>query len=440
MEVLVTRKPWKRCLVLGLILAASTRWCSAQEAAPGNAQQKTQPPAAGQPQAPPALPKALPGQPTPSTTQPPTAPQTLPALPAPPMPGPQQQPSQSDLAAAATGAQSLAGGSEFSSQSSYTMLGDQAPLALGIPATAFGPRVPGNTSLAALLKSGVAVPSVRGPKIADDENPLPQDRAYVNFNYFDDLNGPLNRALGVDVHSIQAYHELFGVEKTFFDGNASVGLRLPLNTLSTQSGLTAFDGASTDVGDLSVIFKYLLYKNSENGDVISGGLLVTAPTGPSAFAGYSVFAVPEHTTLLQPFVGYCKGLSENWFIHGFTSIEVPCGVDVTMLYNDVGIGYIAMRAGPDSNRFLTSIVPTFEVHVNTPLNHRGGLDPDDLLGTADVVDLTTGVTFEFNRRSTLAIAVAVPVTGPKPFDLEALAQFNLRFGASAPRSNPNVLQ
>jgi hypothetical protein len=43
------------------------------------------------------------------------------------------------------------------------------------------------------------------------------------------------------------------------------------------------------------------------------------------------------------------------------------------------------------------------------------------------------VTFEFNRRSTLAAAIAAPVTGPKPFDFEVLVQFNWRFGPWASR-------
>ena len=80
--------------------------------------------------------------------------------------------------------------------------------------------------------------------------------------------------------------------------------------------------------------------------------------------------------------------------------------------------------------------------MNTPLNHRGAFNVDDLVGTADFVDLTTGITFEINHRSSLALAVVAPVTGPKPFDVEALLEFNYRFGASVPHSNPpvNVLQ
>ena len=47
---------------------------------------------------------------------------------------------------------------------------------------------------------------------------------------------------------------------------------------------------------------------------------------------------------------------------------------------------------------------------------------------ADLVDLTAGMTFEFNHRATLVLAAVTPVTGPKPFDFEIVTQLNVRFG------------
>jgi hypothetical protein len=43
------------------------------------------------------------------------------------------------------------------------------------------------------------------------------------------------------------------------------------------------------------------------------------------------------------------------------------------------------------------------------------------------VDLTAGATFGLGNRSILALGVVTPVTGPKPFDVEALVQLNIRF-------------
>jgi hypothetical protein len=45
----------------------------------------------------------------------------------------------------------------------------------------------------------------------------------------------------------------------------------------------------------------------------------------------------------------------------------------------------------------------------------------------DLVVLLQGVQIGLGVGSTLAIGVAAPVTGPRAFDLEAIAQFNLRF-------------
>jgi hypothetical protein len=41
------------------------------------------------------------------------------------------------------------------------------------------------------------------------------------------------------------------------------------------------------------------------------------------------------------------------------------------------------------------------------------------------VNLTTGVTFIFNRRTTLALAAVAPVATPHPFNAEFVAQLNV---------------
>ena len=66
-----------------------------------------------------------------------------------------------------------------------------------------------------------------------------------------------------------------------------------------------------------------------------------------------------------------------------------------------------------------------ELHINTPLNHRGA---DTIpVGFPDTVDLTFGSRFFFGRGSSVGIAVAVPVTGPRLDAYEGLAQLNIRF-------------
>jgi hypothetical protein len=173
--------------------------------------------------------------------------------------------------------------------------------------------------------------------------------------------------------------------------------------------------------------------DSETGSLVSAGLAVTSPTGPSTFAGSPLFAGLRDVQF-QEFLGYIWR-RDDWFVQGFTAIDVPTSSrDVTMWYNDIGVGYFALRnAHPYA--FLNAVVPTFEVHVNNPLNHRGSVRPGDPFATADVVDLTLGASFVLRRRGIRSLAIVDPVTGPKPFDLEALVLYSHYFGRTRAASS-----
>jgi hypothetical protein len=311
------------------------------------------------------------------------------------------------------------------------MKGDQVP----IPPIAFAPPQTSQSQ----PRTGIIVPSARTFKISDNESPEPRDRVFINFNYYDNVGAAVERRLGIDLRNIEIYRETFGLEKTFLDSSASIGLRLPLNTLSAGSTVAGLGGTDTDVGDLTAILKYAFWRNPGAGNLLSAGLAVTAPTGPGHFAGS---AIPTtHETVLEPFVGYLW-TGNGWFVHGFTGIDVPTDSrDVTNLFNSIGIGYIFSRACAD-DRLVRAVVPTLEVHVSDPLNHRGAFKVNDPVGTPDVVDLTMATTLELGRRSNLSVGIVTPVTGPKPFDIEALVQFNWFFGVrgrGALASSANVI-
>ena len=331
------------------------------------------------------------------------------------------------------------------------MLGDQGanvtirqttgtPAAPGLPQP-FPPAKfpkPPNPSLASSL-----VPSVRGFKIAENQSPLPQDRFFFSYNYFSNLNAALNRRFDAPVDHLRVYREIFGVEKTFDQGRGSVGMILPIQTLSANSTVRGSfakpGGTSTALGDLSLFTKYVLKYDPATGSLISAGLVVTPPTGPNHFAG-ATYLQTVHATSVQPFLGYILR-RERFYLHGFAAMDTPSSVrDVTMVYNDLGIGYFVYR-NADPTRFLTAIAPTFEVHVNTPLTHRDPFNSKDPTGTPDVVNLTYGLNLEFHKRSVLTVGFVTPVTGPLPFDYEFLLLFNVFFGGSrnAPRSTLPIL-
>jgi hypothetical protein len=248
---------------------------------------------------------------------------------------------------------------------------------------------------------------------------MPQDRVYFGFNFFDQVNQAVNDRLGGNVNDTHVYRETLGFEKTFVDGTASVEMRLPLATLAIQSEVPGIGGTQTDIGDLSLGLKGTAYIDTPKGNVVSVGLVITVPTGPREFN-------PFDTVILQPWLGY-KWTFGNFYVHEFSSIAVPTDErDVTLWFNDVGVGYYLYRTLAH-DAVIRAVIPTFELHVNTPLNHRGAFNFADPLGTPDWVTLTLGSTINLWRHASLALAADVPVTGPKPYDYEILAQLNFRF-------------
>jgi hypothetical protein len=320
------------------------------------------------------------------------------------------------------------------------MIGDQGPFSA---LTRFPPvpgpfppgrPVPGSSPYSKFNHSvNAVVPAVRGFKIADNQSPRPMDRVFVDFNYYDNVNSALNRRLNAPIGNMQVYHELFGVEKTFFDGNASLGLRIPINSLSVDSSFPGLGGSHTAAGNLAVFGKYVLYQD-DGGNLLSAGLSIDTPTGPASFAGVPVRSA-QNSVGIQPFLGYIlKG--EQWFLQGFGSIDVPTASAMpTMMYLDAGIGYFLYRT--QEQRFLTAIIPTYELHMNIPLNHSGYSNTDSY-GVPPVLDMTFGVNFGLLNSAYLTTAYVVPVTGPQPFSGEFVLQFNWLFGRSRRAGIPAI--
>lgn len=277
-----------------------------------------------------------------------------------------------------------------------------------------------------------------GFKVADNESPRPTDRAFFTYNYFNSIQGNGGFTPGSQISEaggtrnnpteitttvpgvlvagrvFNLHRELFGFEKTFLGGDASVELRLPIfQTTGDNEGL-----AGQAFGDLTVVMKYALINNRDTGNVFSVGLAVTAPTGPAI----NTIDGNINSTLLQPFFGYIW-LSGNLYFQGIHSVVIPTDSrDITLLFNDLGTGYVLRTPG---SRFLAFVAPNFEVHVSTPLNHR---NPDGFVFASDLVTLTGGVHLGLgDGRPLLSFGLATPVTGPRPFDVEAFFQFGFRF-------------
>lgn len=308
-----------------------------------------------------------------------------------------------------------------------------------------GPAILGFRSyrVGGLMDQPVLAPTaVRNFKVAENQCTLPIDRVYSDYVYFNDLGSNSDTQL-------ERY--IFGFERTFFEGNASFGLRVPFNVV--EPGLID-NGASEignfgvgkvrqgDIGDLTGIFKLLLSEDLSTGNAWSGGVAVTAPTGPNTVADVDEVFIPqiEHNGTIQPFFAHLRFLGNGWFMQYFLAADIPFDdSDATFLFNDFGVGNIIELRGP----CLTAIVPTFEIHANNPLNNRliaadQFIRRDQLFVfdqqsfflegefvVKDQVNALAGVTFEFYDRSTLALGLVAPLGNEPIYDWELQLQFNL---------------
>jgi hypothetical protein len=177
---------------------------------------------------------------------------------------------------------------------------------------------------------------------------------------------------------------------------------------------------------MDVFVKYILEQNTRTGSLASVGLSVEPPVGPGSFGG-APYLFGLNTVYLQPFFGYIYNW-RNWYVHGFSAFQFPANYrQVTLMYNDFGIGYYVFRS-QEPMSCVTTVAPTFEVHVNTPLNHRNPFSTTDISGTPDVVNFTYGLNVLFRRRAMLTAAFIMPVSSPQPFNTEAALLLNIHYG------------
>jgi hypothetical protein len=260
--------------------------------------------------------------------------------------------------------------------------------------------------------AGAVFPFHTAYKISENELPRPLDRVWVTYNYYSDVAAS---GLAFGAPGAQVHREMAGGEKTFLNGNASVGIRVPV--FWVFGSRTVVD---SQLGDISVVFKYAFINNRMTGDAVSGGLVVTAPTGPSlAVPGQS----SVNSTVLQPWVGEIWHWGRLYNID-FTSIAVPTDArDVTLFFESFALAYLLYRNN-DPSRWLRAVVPDLECHANIPLDH-GSLSSIPI-GFPNTVDFTGGCYF-FMGRSVFGMAAGTPITGPKPYGFEALATLNYIF-------------
>lgn len=289
-------------------------------------------------------------------------------------------------------------------------------------------------------------------KLAENTSVLPQDRVYFGYQYFQGV--PLN-ASGTNVNRYVP-----GFEKTFFNGNTSVEVRVPFaGTLDSTQDVTNIGGTNTQLGNVTVFLKGLLY--STNTMAVGGGLSITTPTANDQVMtqnGSEFLRVKNQGTHLAPYLGVVF-MPGRFFTQAYIQYDVDATgrsvymqntstgslakagnySDTSVLFLDWNVGYWIYR-NPGS--FITGIAPIFEVHYNQALGNADSVNNGsinngnvttiltDNNASYSIVNLTAGSHFVFGQRSTLTLAGVLPATGSsnRGFNGEFQVLFNYYFG------------
>jgi hypothetical protein len=292
-------------------------------------------------------------------------------------------------------------------------------------------------------------------KIAENTSPIPQDRVFFSYSYFD--NVPLgNNGVGVNRYTP-------GFEKTFFNGLTSIDVRTPFaSTISNDVFANGLNQTNDVVfGDMLTTFKAILLGGPKA--ILTGGLALALPTSPDTRvrgANGATTAVFSDTGVnYMPFVGYLWKPTDRFFVQGFTQFDLdPYGAQVSIdngngnlnsvgrVYNsdlvfmDLSFGYWMVK-NVSRRGTITGLAPVVEFHYNKAVDHPSSTVPN--VGGAvaytnqnlDNLNITVGLNCALPARTMLTAAYIAPVTGQrldKQMDGEFRFMLNRYFGSSGP--------
>lgn len=290
--------------------------------------------------------------------------------------------------------------------------------------------------------------------IAENNSAVPVDRLYFVYNGFFNAISSSNGFGPASTQSLDLHRYVAGLEKTFFDGNMSIDVRMPL-----LSGFNLNNSISEselgNVGNLTMFLKGLVYGDQDI--AVSTGLGVGLPTGSDLHTRTLVPFANEFLTVrnqgvrLIPFVAGTMQLSDQWFVQSFGQLNFAAsGNEVVsqnglvgifneqnLLQTDIGLGRWIWQ---DAQRpVFTGIAGIFELHYTTTINDtdRIGLGNNSFLvgelsnsaNRQDLLNLTSGIQAQLGPLSALRVGAVVPLRDApdRVFDSEVQVSFNRKF-------------
>ena len=359
------------------------------------------------------------------------------------------------LTQSAATAQPFQGSSEDENWTVATLYNYAIPGTPGTPGQVI-PRAPIIVTLPSPTGGGV----VGLTKIADDNSPLPRDRVFFDYDYFDSV--PLT-AQNIGVHRFSP-----GFEKTFLDGQASIEVRVPFaSTASTDIlGDGINNGGHVEFGDVNITLKALVYQSQILN--VAAGVGIALPTASDVkvnlLDGTKLFQINNDALVLTPYIAYLVTPNDRWFFQNW----IECGFDANgnrvladadlsgnllpvgrltdqpLLQIDAQLGYWLYRSA-DQSALVRGLAPFIEAHYNTTLGkasflQAGAFSLGDPSGTFNEVNLSAGFTLQLRDNLNISLGAVVPVTGQddRSFNWQLGLRGSWFFGATPNNRAGNV--
>lgn len=270
----------------------------------------------------------------------------------------------------------------------------------------------------------------------------------------------------VDSESLAQY--TFGFEKKFCAWGTpfSIDVRMPFTGGVSQDVVNSGPVRDTravlgtgSMGNLSTAFKIYLLEVKQTS--ISGGLGMSLPTGSLASAATfltvpdsmnnpqhlaNLIDVDNSAVHLMPFLGAYRQIGNSSWLQAFTQIDVATGGnkgrqlqfadndlngsyetllraddfvlnEQNLLYADISLGKwwyrnVCQCSRPECTcrkRGLTGVASILELHYTGSLNDADAYLSEGNANQFDVLNLTTGLTFEFNEQLRINLAGVFPL-------------------------------
>ncbi len=313
--------------------------------------------------------------------------------------------------------------------------------------------------------------ALRRARIAENNSPEPRDRCYFTYNFYNDVIGGIG--------DVNRY--VFGCERTFLNGMASLEVRLPFaSTLDHDQQTNGIVANGTEFGNLTAILKVLMRESDTwlwsmgvgFGAPTADNISIRRPGGPTILESHnrsvhvlpymSILATPNERFFWQAFVqldvdangnpvvaavpggrggggqggGGQGGGGGGAFPQPIAAAGVPGGnrigvlQDQTILFADLNVGFFAYENAESEG--ITAVAPMVELHYAGTLRDSdrvagNGIAVTNIVNRYNVTNVTAGMTIFWNNTATIRPAIVVPMgTGTnRQFDYEAGVQVNI---------------